>query len=206
MNILLFGTTGRVGSEIVRYALQDGQHVTAFVRSSQKLALQHERLTVIEGNVLHKEAVMKAIASVDVVVSALNYDGAKTLSTSMPYIIEAMIQHGVKRIVTVGTAGILQSCIEPEKLRYQSSESKRKVTLPAEDHHAAYAQLAASTLDWTIVCPTYLPDGENTGTYRVEQHVLPEDGNRITVGDTAHFTYAQVTSNTYNRMRVGIAY
>lgn len=206
MNILLFGATGRVGREVMQYALQDGQHVTAFVRSAQKLARTHERLTVIEGNVLDEQAVMQAMDGIDVVISALNYDGVKTLSTSMPYIVKAMEQHDVKRIITVGTAGILQSRVEPEKLRYQSSESKRTVTLPAEDHHAAYTYLAATTLDWTIVCPTYLPDGEATTLYRTEQHFLPEGGNRITVGDTAHFTYAQVKSEAFIKMRVGIAY
>lgn len=206
MNILLLGATGRVGMEIMRYALADGHNVKAFVRAPQKITFTHAQLTVIKGDVLQKEAVLCAMAGVDVVVSALNHDGAMTLSRSMPHIIEAMEHHGIKRIVTVGTAGILQSRVEPEKLRYQSSESKRTVTLPAQDHEQAYRLLAASTLHWTIVCPTYLPDGAYTGTYRVEQHVLPEGGNRITVGDTAYFTYAQLTQPHYVQSRVGIAY
>ena len=205
MNMLVLGATGRVGREVVRYALADGWHVTAFVRSPEKV-LPHERLNIIKGNVLRKEDVRQAMKGVDVVVSALNTDGNQTLSKSMPFIVEAMEQEGIARLVTVGTAGILQSRIEPELLRYQSSESRRTNTLPAEDHEAAYRYLETTNLQWTIVCPTYLPDGEATGIYRVEVDQLPVDGRRITVGDTAHCVYKQLMSDTYNRKRVGLAY
>lgn len=49
----------------------------------------------------------------------------------MPLIIEAMENGGIKRIITIGTAGILQSRTTPNSLRYQSSESKQKSTRAA---------------------------------------------------------------------------
>ena len=94
----------------------------------------------------------------------------------MPHIIEAMENEGIQRIITIGTAGILQSRTTPNLLRYQSSESKRKLTRAAEEHHKVYNLLKQSTLEWTIVCPTYLPDGESLGDYRVERDFLPVDG------------------------------
>lgn len=39
-----------------------------------------------------------------------------------------MSQQGIKRIITVGTAGILQSRTDENLLRYQSNESKRRTT------------------------------------------------------------------------------
>ena len=42
-----------------------------------------------------------------------------------------------------------------------------------------------SKLEWTIVCPTYLPDGERLGKYRTESNYLPEGGIEISVSDTA---------------------
>jgi len=66
--------------------------------------------------------------------------------------------------------------------------------------------LKQSTLDWTIVCPTYLPDGERLGEYRVERDYLPVDGAKIHVPDTAEFTYKQINSDQYIKSRVGIAY
>ncbi len=206
MNILLLGATGRVGSHIVTNALYNRHHVTALVRTPEKIQINNENLTVIKGNVLNKDDIVHAMQGIDVVISALNTDGTTTLSDSMSHIIEAMESEGIKRIITVGTAGILQSRTTPNSLRYQSSESKRKSTRAAEEHHKVYNMLKQTTLDWTIVCPTYLPDGERIGKYRVERDFLPEDGAKISVPDTAEFTYRQIKTNDFSKSRVGIAY
>ena len=206
MNILILGATGRVGAQIVKYALHDRHQVFAFVRTPEKIQIHNENLTVIQGNVLNKDDIVRAMRGMDVVVSALNTDGSTTLSESMPHIIEAMENEGIGRIITIGTAGILQSRTSPNLLRYQSSESKRKSTRAAEEHHRVYDLLKQSTLDWTIVCPTYLPDGESLGVYRVERDFLPVDGVKISVSDTAEFAYMQINSNDYIKTRVGIAY
>ena len=206
MNILILGATGRVGSQLVNYALHDKHHVTALVRSPEKIQINNEHLTIIRGNVLNKEDIERAMHGIDVVISALSTDGTTTLSESMPHIIEAMENEGIQRIITVGTAGILQSRTTPDLLRYQSSESKRKLTRAAEDHHKVYDLLKQSSLQWTIVCPTYLPDGDRLGEYRVERDFLPVDGVKIHVSDTAEFTYKQIDSNKYIKSRVGIAY
>lgn len=206
MQILVLGATGRVGSQIVAKALMEQHHVTVLVRHPEKCQVHDENITIIQGNVLNQEDIKRAIHGADVVISALNTDGTNTLSESMPLIIEAMYEEGIKRIITVGTAGILQSRFNPNILRYQSSESRRKSTRAAEEHHRVYSLLQESTLEWTIVCPTYLPDGEHKGVYRVERDVLPEGGTEISVSDTAEFTYNQVKDDSYIKTRVGICY
>ena len=206
MNILILGATGRVGSQIVTYALHDRHHVTVLVRTPEKIQINSENLTIIQGNVLNKNDIVRAMNGIDVVISALNTDGTTTLSESMPLIIKAMENEGIQRIITIGTAGILQSRTTPTVIRYQSSESKRKLTRAAEEHHKVYDMLKQSTLDWTIVCPTYLPDGEREGQYRIERNFLPEGGMKISVPDTAEFTYRQIESSDYVQSRVGIAY
>lgn len=206
MNILILGATGRVGSQIVNYALRDRHLVTVLVRTPEKLQINDENLTVMQGDVLNKEDVVRAMHGMDVVVSALNTDGTTTLSESMPLIIKAMEDAGIKRIITIGTAGILQSRSTPNALRYQTNESKQRSTRAAEEHHKVYDMLKQSTLEWTIVCPTYLPDGERLGEYRVEHDFLPMGGVKICVSDTAEFAYKQIESNEYVKSRVGIAY
>ncbi|WP_078427548.1 NAD(P)-dependent oxidoreductase [Alkalihalobacterium alkalinitrilicum] len=206
MNILILGATGRVGSQIVTYALHDRHHVTVLVRTPEKIEINNENLTIIQGNVLNKDDIVRAMHGIDIVISALNTDGTTTLSESMPLIIEAMENEGIKRIITIGTAGILQSRTTPNYLRYQSSESKRKSTRAAKEHHKVYDMLKQSTLEWTIVCPTYLPDGERIGKYRIERNFLPEDGVEISVPDTAEFAFSQIKTSDYIKSRVGIAY
>jgi len=104
MNILILGATGRVGSQIVTYALHDSHHVTVLVRTKEKIQINHGNLTIIQGNVLNKDDIVRALNGIDIVISALNTDGTTTLSESMPLIIEAMENEGIKRIITYGNA------------------------------------------------------------------------------------------------------
>lgn len=206
MRILILGATGRVGSHMMEYALNDNHHVTALVRDAGKVQMENRNLKVLEGNVCTSSDIYNAVAGVDMVISALGTDGTTTLSESMPSIIQAMEDEGIKRIITIGTAGILNSRTESGVLRYQSNESRRRTTRAAQEHHKVYELLENSSLDWTIICPTYLPDGEYTGRYRIERNFLPENGKMISVADTAEFAYSQVTDSSYIKSRVGIAY
>lgn len=206
MRILVLGATGRVGSHVVSLALHDNHHVTAVVRTPSKLNLCHENLHIIKGDVTDKRTIEEAMIDIDIVISALSTDGTTTLTKSIPIILEAMSKENVKRIITVGTAGILQSRLNPNLLRYQSSESRRTTTFSAQEHHQVFEILKQSELDWTIVCPTYLPNGAYTGHYRIERGFLPEGGSEISVADTAEFTYQQIQNTDYLKARVGIAY
>lgn len=206
MKIYVLGATGRVGRKIVEKAIADGHQVTALVRSMPDVATQSEQLTLWGGDALNEKDVKESMAGCDVVISALNTDQNQVLSRSMPVIIRAMERHGISRIVTIGTAGILKSRSEPGIYRFQSSESKRRSTTAAEDHRAAYELLAESALDWTVVCPTYLPDGDEEGDYRIEVDFIPENAQRITVGDTAAFAYSLLFNREFLHKRVGIAY
>lgn len=207
MNIFLLGATGRVGKSIMKRAIADGHQVTALVRSPEKITeLKTESVQILQGNVLNENDIVKGMKHADIVVSALGTDKNDTLSKSIPFIVKAMEHYKIFRITTIGTAGILNSRTQPELYRFQSNESKRRITTAAEDHLAAYKILAASELRWTIVCPTYLPDEEEIGKYRVERNVLPEDGQKISVADTAAFSYQQLLDDTYVHTRVGIAY
>lgn len=205
MRLAIFGATGRTGSGIVRLALQDKHEVTMLVREPAKIK-ETVGLTILQGNVFNQKDVEKTITSADAVISALGTDRTTTLSEGIALIISTMKKHHITRIVTIGTAGILNSREEPGKLRFQSSESKQKLTFAAEEHEKVYKMLTESELDWTIVCPTYLPDGQATGKFRIEKNQLPLKGEKITVGDTAKFAYQECFEKQFLHTRVGIAY
>ena len=94
----------------------------------------------------------------------------------------------------------------PEKLRYEAGDSNRKLTFAAQEHHKVYDMLRQSGLEWTIVCPTYLPDGAEAGNYRTERDLLPLEGKKISVGDAAAFAYNELLENENSGFRVGISY
>ncbi|MDZ5713096.1 NAD(P)-dependent oxidoreductase [Jeotgalibacillus haloalkalitolerans] len=205
MNIALFGSTGRVGSVILERALEDGHHVQALVRDTG-LKSHHSNLTYITGDASVKEDVESTIKGADAVISALGTDKNDALTKSMIHILPAMRKHGLRRIITIGTAGILDSKREPDKFRFHSSESNRRLSTAAEDHCRAYLMLKEAGLDWTVVCPTYLPDGERIGKYRIEVNTLPDEPSSISMYDTGDFAYSLLLNNEHVRERVGITY
>ncbi|WP_227395833.1 NAD(P)-dependent oxidoreductase [Jeotgalibacillus aurantiacus] len=205
MKIALFGATGRVGSVILDNAIKDGHHVQALVRDASA-AVSHDQATYIVGDASVKEDVFRTIAGCDAVVSAMGTDKKDALTKSMVHILPAMRSEGIRRIVTVGTAGILDSKREPGKFRFHSSESNRKLSTAAEDHCRSYLMLKEADLDWTIVCPTYLPDGERIGKYRTEINTLPDEPSSISMYDTGDFTYSLLLNHQHIKERVGITY
>jgi putative NADH-flavin reductase len=208
MNLLILGATGRVGQAATAQAITDGHSVTVLVRSPDKLGtLGVAPTTVVQGDACREEDVVRALHGADAVLSALGTDGGTVLTDSLRILIDLMSRRpGPQRIVTIGTAGILDSKGYPGLLRYESPESRRSSVWAAEEHRRAWELLSRSPLDWTIVCPTYLPLGERTGVYRVEADTLPDGGASISVADTADFACRQLLSVDYIRKRVGIAY
>jgi uncharacterized protein len=206
MNICLLGATGRVGGIVLENCLEAGYHVQALVRNPEKLAISHPSLRILNGDARNKSDVSLAVEGCDAVISSLNTGGATILSDSMPLIIEAMKHHKVRRIIMVSTAGILQARSEPHLYRFQSSESRRSTTKDAEEHLNAFLIMKESNLDWTAVCPTYLPVGERKGTYRVVRNMLPENPSSISIYDTGDFTFQQLQSLEYLHCRVGLTY
>ncbi|WP_347317918.1 NAD(P)H-binding protein [Rossellomorea sp. RS05] len=197
MKIALFGATGRVGRVVYDHI---GHDARCLVRKNRNEG------TDILGNVLDSEAVASTVKGCEAVISCLNTDKEDVLSRSMPIILDAMRKEGISRIITCGTAGILNASNSNGLYRFQSSESKRRSTTAAEDHLSAYLMLKASGMDWTIVCPTYLPEGERVGRFRTTEEVLPENGTSISVYDTADFMVQVLEERWYIKKRVGISY
>ncbi len=101
MNILIIGSTGGTGKQLVKKSLERGHYVTAFARNSSKISITHPNLKVFKGNVLDIESLQKAIFGQDVVLSALGHKRwfypTKILSKGTSNIIEVMQKNKVKR-------------------------------------------------------------------------------------------------------------
>ncbi|KGX92578.1 hypothetical protein N781_14690 [Pontibacillus halophilus JSM 076056 = DSM 19796] len=206
MKIALLGGTGRVGREVAKLAEADGHTVVALVRDAEKGKTILPNAHLIEGDATTMESINQLVERADGLISCLGTDRTTTLTDTTPLLIRSMSEHGINRIVTIGTAGILNSRYEEDRYRFQSSESKRTKTFAAEEHLHAYFTLKESMLDWTIVCPTYLPEGGHEGNVRFLEDVLPENGERVTTYDTAKFAYDAFLEGTFSKKRVGICY
>lgn len=199
--LLLIGATGKTGQYIQRALEDQSKPFKRFVR----LPEQVEEGSFL-GDIRNEQDVFEAMSDVDGVICALNTEGNGTLISGMTHIIAAMKHFKVNRIVTIGTAGILQSEQQPELLRYQSLENKRVHHEAAKEHEQVYVELAKTELEWTIVCPTRLVQVDERRAYRVRRDVLPTGGASISFADTGEFAVLEYINCAYVRERVGISY
>ena len=101
--LIIFGATGGVGQHAVRQALSEEYEVTAFVRSPEKVTIEHENLHIVQGDAFDKEAVANAIEGQDIVISTLgtpkDTELENPISKMIQNIVDGMVKHHVSRII-----------------------------------------------------------------------------------------------------------
>jgi putative NADH-flavin reductase len=203
MNLIIFGATGRTGTQLVQQALDAHHAVTAFVRNPAKFTLRHPNLHIAQGDVLSEIAVSTAIEGHDVVLSALSADQPEHRAQGMANILNGMKVHGVKRIIAIAGVGILQANDHLKIFETQQFPEQFKPVSLA--HWEVCKLLVFSGLDWTFVCPPMIPDGPKTGKYTVKANYAPGGSGTITTGDLAHFMVHELSDNAFVQARVGIS-
>ena len=79
MKIIIFGSTGGTGRELVQQALDLGHEVTAFARQPAKLDdIPHANLKQIQGDILDQDAVFAGIQGHDAVLCAIGAGAGRT--------------------------------------------------------------------------------------------------------------------------------
>ncbi len=209
MKLLVIGSTGGTGREIVRQALEQGHHVTAFARNPASVKIRHDRLTVVQGNVLDPASVEKAVKGQDAVLSALGHKRfflpSSILSKGTANIIDAMKKHHVRRIICETTLGISDA-------RWKLGLYYTLFVIPVitfwyfRDKVKQERLIKESGLEWTIVRPGQLTNGKQRGKYKhgpdVGSYLLTVSISRA---DVADFMLKQLTDKKYLHQTPGVA-
>lgn len=152
--IAVFGATGQVGSRMIACLLAEQHLVQVLVREKSRLTIQSEKLTVIEGDVLDYQSVEKCVAGSEAVYVLLGTKDnlpTQVYSAGTGNVLQAMNQHGVKRIICLSSAGVLGydggfmfgRIIVPLFLRHPYRDKRKQLDI-----------LSQSDTDWTLVRPT----------------------------------------------------
>ena len=209
MKLAVFGATGRTGQPLVRQALARGYTVKALARTPSKLIQNDKRLNIVQGDATHPADVAKTIEGTDAVLSALGHTktssrDVQTVATQ--YIVAAMKQHGVKRIVSLTGAGVKDPHDEPKFVDrvfgFLLATFARDVIKDAEAHAEV---LRGSGLEWVIVRGPRLTDGEHTGTYKVG-YVGKDSGTQISRADLAEFMLEALETDEWLRKAPMVSY
>ncbi|GAB2955709.1 NAD(P)H-binding protein [Hymenobacter coalescens] len=153
--IALFGGSGRTGQEFLQLALQRGYTVRALARNPASIPQSSPRLEVLPGDVLDAAAVARTVQGADVVVSLFGQvkNSPKDVQTrGTAYIVAAMQQHGVRRIISLSGGGLPYAEDQP-KLADKLIRGIMRLAVPhvLTDAQGHADVLRTSGLDWEIV-------------------------------------------------------
>jgi putative NADH-flavin reductase len=209
MKIVVFGASRGVGLEVVKQALEAGHLVTAFVRSPEKFTVNHTNLTVFKGDSMDAEAVEKAIAGQDAVISTLGPTRPPVrhmMEISASNIVDGMKKHGVSRLVSTTGAGVRQPEDQPKFIDhfigFLLNLLAKDVVLDSAENVKV---IQASHLDWTVVRYPRLMDGEHKGKYQVG-YVSKSSGTQLSRADGADFILKELTERKWLKKLPVVSY
>ena len=163
MRIAVLGGTGRTGLLLIRELLRRDHEISVLVRDATKMSDLAQQVEVHTGDSRNRADLDRLVADADAVVSTLGptaKEGSLHTDTARA-LVAAMEAAGVGRFVGVSGAGI--DVPGDEKSLSAKVISKIIQTVGGEvvkDKPAEYAVYAATDLDWTLVRPPRLVEGE----------------------------------------------
>jgi putative NADH-flavin reductase len=209
MKLAIFGATGETGKQLVKQALEKGNKVTSYVRNPQKLNIEHECLTIIQGELTNKTAIENAISGVDVVISVLgprSGSKSKPITQGMQNVIPAMEKQNIRRLIISSTL----SLSDPDDL--PDFKSRVLINLVKLINRAVYEEIISvgkvvrsSNLDWTIIRLPLLNNNPKSGKVKVGYLGRKEVGLKISRADIADFMLKQVQDKKYIRKAPAIS-
>lgn len=210
MQILVIGGTRGTGREVVKQALERGHDVVALARRPSKITTKHERLRVVQGDVMDPASVDAALQGCGAVVCALGHrrwiGPTRTLSEGTRNIVRAMEKQGVKRLVVETALGVGDSA---GRLGVWYTLFTIPVILPFYwyDKGRQERVVRESSLDWVIVRPGVLINWKKRGVYKHG----PRVGNyiwsvSISRADVADFMLNQLGDTPYVRQATSVSY
>ncbi len=200
MHLLIIGATRGIGWQLLEQALAAQHSVTALVRRPQSLTQRHELLRVMEGDILDPQAVFRAVAGQEAVCLTIGigitWRPVTVFSQGTRNVLEAMRQHGVRRLICITGIGAGDSKGHGGFL-YDRIFNPLLLKTIYEDKNRQEALIRESDTDWTIVRPSMLTNGPLTGKYRVLTDLRGITAGKISRADVAHFMLGELAAPRY---------
>jgi putative NADH-flavin reductase len=202
MKLAVFGATGPTGRQFVAQALAKGHEVRALVRPQSTAP---EGVDVVVGDVLDPQAVASVVAGCDAVVCILGLPKGEgsTVSDGTANIVRAMLDAGVQRLVAVTVHGLNDS---KDDAGFFGKVIVAKLARKRFEDRARQEQVIFdSAVEWTVVRPARLTDGEATGQYQLAPKLKTGMSAKVRRADLAAALLELVESGQYARQAVSIA-
>ena len=209
MRTVIFGATGPTGHRLVEQALAAGHQVSAVTRRPGAIAPQ-PGLTAVTADVTDPDAVARAVADSDAVLSSLGSPPSRkpirVYSQGTANIVAAMHRNGVKRLITVSSS-VMDPAWRPSGEFFFNNVMdplvNRRIGRTAhEDMRRMESLLRDSRLDWTIARPSGLFDHPDVTRYQVREDVA--DGLFTARVDLAASMVAQLDDDRFGQRAMAV--
>ena len=206
MKLAIFGATGSVGIHLVNQALEASHEVTVFVRDPARLGVEHPKLRIVQGDVLHDhKKIREAVTGQDAVLVTLGAGlKGRIRSEGTRNVIVAMKKQGVDRLICQSTLGAGES-VSNLNLKWWFL-FRVPLRMAMADHEQQEHWVRESNLSWTIVRPSAFTDDPLSGDYKFGFPSSQRD-LKLTVSraDVAHFMLRQLHDEKFTQQEVSLS-
>lgn len=200
MKILIIGASRGIGKALLETALDEEIDVTVLARTPENIPVSHPHLRVVKGDALNFESVKAAATGREAICSCLGvpitFKPVHLFSSAARNIVAA-VQHntGQKYIAVTGIGAgdsnghggfLYDNIFKPLLLKTIYADKDREEEIIRE-----------SGVDWLIVRPAGLTNGERTGKYHVYTDLKGVKAKRISRLDVADFILSQLKNPTH---------
>jgi len=212
--VLIIGATSGSAKELIPQALERGYAVTALARRPEAVEFEHERLTVVKGDVYDIDTLAAAMQGDEVVISMVGprVDPMKEVEAMDLYtvgtanIMQAMRDAGDKRFLVASSLAVENELPtqkpEGEALGDMWLWNARKLY---QDMGAMEGLVRDSGLDYVIFRPPFLVHEPAREDLILTINEDSPKGTMATYADFASFVLDQVESDQYLGATIGIA-
>ncbi len=192
--VLVLGAGGAIAHHVISFLLKNKNiQLTLFARNLEQLNNFKSSAKLIEGDVLSEEDINNAINGQDIVYANLS----GSVDQMAKKIVEAMNANGVKRLIFVTALGIYNEV--PGKF---GEWNNRMIGSELVRYRKAADIIEKSSLDYTIVRPSWLTDKDET------DYETTQKGEKFTGTEVARKAVgayiASVIENPSNDVRASV--
>ncbi|WP_181315915.1 SDR family NAD(P)-dependent oxidoreductase [Photobacterium kishitanii] len=193
MNIAIWGAGSGLGSAMIDYFHKPGVNVIAIARNpSKNPKIAEYNITAISCDATDKEQVENTVSMLPENTINISTMGSFHADTPVDYIghrylIDALEQSASNRLLLITSLGCGNSW------QYLSDRAKQVFGNAIREKTLAEAWLQSSSLDFTILRPGGLKDGDPTNQGEISQDI--EVHGAITRGEVARLSYELLLNN-----------
>jgi uncharacterized protein YbjT (DUF2867 family) len=190
-NVLILGANGQLARNTTRVFLRDTDaRLTLYLRRARRLPNpDRERVTIVEGDVLDRGALERAMRGQDVVYANL----AGAMKPQAESIVAAMHATRLARLIFISSMGIYDEV---------PGQSYGSVLDPYRDSAAV---IEASDLDYTILRPGWFTHDDEVA-YRITQKGEPFQGHDISLNSLSELIVKlSLTPGMESRRGLGVS-